>query len=139
MRFSGKVVRVGRFWHIEVPDLNVRTQGHTKKEAYEMIADAIESLVDRDGFQVGVYPGHGDYFEIDANDQATLFAFFLRQQRESSGVRLTEAARRLGQSSPNAYARYEQGKSVPTIAKLDELLAAVGTGKFVLRRSELDD
>lgn len=29
-----------------------------------MIADAIESLVDKDGFRVRVFPGSGEHFEI---------------------------------------------------------------------------
>jgi len=37
-------------------------------------------------------------------------------------------ARRLGQKSPNAYARYEQGRSVPTVEKLNELMRAIDPG-----------
>jgi transcriptional regulator with XRE-family HTH domain len=36
---------------------------------------------------------------------------------------------RLGVKSRNAYARYEQGVSVPTVEKLDELLRAVAPGR----------
>ena len=39
-----------------------------------------------------------------------------------------EVADRLGAKSRNAYARYEQGASVPTIEKLDQLLRAVSPG-----------
>ncbi len=38
---------------------------------------------------------------------------------------LAEVARRLGQKSPNAYARYEQGKSLPTVEKLYKLMKAI--------------
>jgi len=38
---------------------------------------------------------------------------------------LAQVAERLGATSINAYARYEQGRSVPTIHKLSELFAAV--------------
>jgi len=39
----------------------------------------------------------------------------------------------LGAKSRNAYARYEQGRSVPTVEKLDKLLQAVSGGRdFVL-------
>jgi transcriptional regulator with XRE-family HTH domain len=45
---------------------------------------------------------------------------------------LAEAADRLGARSRNAYARYEQGRTVPTVAKLDELLKAVAPGRDLL-------
>ena len=62
MRFSGQVQKAGRYWAIEVPILGVVTQGRTRKEAYEMIADAVESLVNKDGFHVEVFPGDEGYF-----------------------------------------------------------------------------
>jgi transcriptional regulator with XRE-family HTH domain len=56
--------------------------------------------------------------------------------REASGLTLAEAARRLGARSRNAYARYEQGSSVPTIEQLNRLIAAVSPGRdFVIRQS----
>ena len=98
-----------------------------------MIADAIESLVDKENFKVDVYPGKGDYFEIGSSDQATLGAFLLRRQRMKGGLTLAEVARRLGAKSHNAYARYEQGKSVPTFEKFNQLLSAVSPERdFVL-------
>jgi transcriptional regulator with XRE-family HTH domain len=56
----------------------------------------------------------------------------LRRQRQKSGLSLAEAADRLGARSRNAYARYEQGRTVPTVAKLDELLKAVAPGRDLL-------
>jgi transcriptional regulator with XRE-family HTH domain len=38
---------------------------------------------------------------------------------------LAEVADRLGVASINAYARYEQGRSIPTVQKLSQLFAAV--------------
>ena len=47
--------------------------------------------------------------------------------------RLADVAERLGAKSRNAYARYEQGESVPTADKLMELLVALDPGRdFVL-------
>lgn len=125
MRFAGRVFKVGRWWAIEVAVLDVVTQGRTKRDAYRMIADAIESLVDKRSFKVDVHPGRGDYFEVSAKDQATLFAFLLRQRRVAAGLSLEAVRQRLGLKSRNAYARYEQGTSVPTVDKLAKLLKAV--------------
>ena len=137
MRFAGRVFRVGRYWAIEVPILGIFTQGKTKKEAYAMMADAIESLVNKKGFRVQVFPGKGEYFEVGSSDQATFSAFLLRRQRTKRGLTLTEVARRLGAKSHNTYARYEQGKSVPTIEKFIQLLSAVSPERdFVLDESK---
>jgi DNA-binding transcriptional regulator YiaG len=114
----------------------VTSQGRTRKEAFEMIANAIEALVNKPDFKVEVFPGEGDYFEIGASDQAALTAFLLRRERTRSGLSLSEVSKRLGVRSPNAYARYEQGKSVPTVPKLTALLSAVSPHKnFVIVES----
>jgi hypothetical protein len=125
MRFSGKVWKEGRFWLVEVPALDILTQGTTKQEALEMIADVIEGYVDRSDFEVKVFVGNGGDIEVGSNDVSALTALYLRRRRQASGLTLMEVARRLGARSHNAYARYEQGKAVPTIEKLAELLAVV--------------
>lgn len=137
MRLAGRVFKVGKYWAIEAPILDVVTQGHTKKEAYEMIADAIESLVNKKGFKVEVFPGKGSYFELGSPDLLTLTAFLLRRQRMKQGLTLVEVAKRLGAKSHNSYARYEQGKSIPTIEKFNKLLSALSPDNdFVLVESQ---
>ena len=101
------------------------TQSLTKCEAFGMIADAIESLVNQEGFTIKVYTGKGTNFELGASDLAALCAFLLRQQQRKQGLTLTEVTKRLGATSNNAYARYEQGRSIPTVQKLSQLFAAV--------------
>ncbi|MBM3295557.1 MAG: helix-turn-helix transcriptional regulator [Candidatus Aminicenantes bacterium] len=91
-----------------------------------MIADAIEALVNKPGFQAKVYAGGGGNFEVGADDDAVLAALLLRRARARAGLSLAEVASRLGAKSVNAYARYEQGRSVPSVAKLSRLYAAVG-------------
>ena len=133
MRFNGNVFRNGKYWAIEVPMLGITTQGLTKRDAFEMIADAIETLVNKVGFTIDVFPGKGSHFEIGSSDQAALCAFLLRQQRRKQGLTLDEVTKRLGVTSHTAYARYEQGKAVPSIQKFYELLAAVSNGTdFIL-------
>ena len=137
MRLAGRVFKVSKYWAIEVPILGVATQGHTKKEAYEMIADAIESLVNKKGFKVEVFPGKGHYFELGSPDLSTLTAFLLRRQRMKQGLTLVEVSKRLGAKSHNTYARYEQGKSIPTIEKFSKLLSALSPDNdFVLVESQ---
>ena len=135
MRFAGRVFKVDRYWAIELPILGVVTQGRTKKDAFQMIADAIESLADRKDFKITVFPGKGEYFEIAASDQGILIALLLRRQRTLRGLTLAEVTKLLGAKSQNTYARYEQGKAVPTVSKLNQLLAAVSSKEFVLIES----
>lgn len=140
MRFQGRVFKAGRYWAIEVPVLGVVTQGRTKKDAYLMIADAIEALVNKEGFKAQVYPGTGEYFEIGASDQGALTALLLRRERARAGLSLSQVAQRMNARSLNAYARYEQGRSVPTVQKLSELAAAVSPDRdFVLVESRVSE
>ncbi len=137
MRFYGKVYKDGKFWLAEVPLLDTMTQGHTRKEAFVMVKELLETLVNRPGFSVSVHPGkHGD-FEVGSNDSRGLISLFLRRQREKSGLSLSEAAERLGAKSRNAYARYERGTSMPSLEKLAELYRAVAPGKDIVLHQSL--
>ncbi len=136
MRFEGRVFKVGRHWAVEVPILGVVTQGRTRNDALEMIADAVESLVNKKGFEVAVFRGYGEHFEIGASHQAALTALLLRRERLKAGLSLAQVAARLGAKSLNAYARYEQGRTTPSVQKLSELLSVVvPQGDFVLVES----
>jgi DNA-binding XRE family transcriptional regulator/predicted RNase H-like HicB family nuclease len=125
MRFRGCVYKNGRHWLAEIPSLAYMTQGRTKKEALAMICDLVESLVDQEGFIAEIHDAKGEYFELGSQDIKALVALLLQRKRELSGLSLAEAADRLGASSRNAYARYEQGKVAPTVEKLCQLLRAV--------------
>lgn len=127
MRFEGRVWKdkASKFWLIEVPLLDVMTQGTSKQDAYRMISDAIEVLVDRRGFKVNVQSLGGSDLTVGANQGSILIALMLKRQREAHHLTLMEVARRLHSKSPNAYARYEQGKSIPTVEKLNQLMKAI--------------
>ena len=138
MRFVGQVFKAGKYWAIEIPILDIATQGRTKKEAYEMIADAVASLVNKNDFEVRVFGTKGRVFEIGASDQGALTALLLRRMRQKAGLSLEEVAARLGSKSPNSYARYEQGRSVPSVAKFAKLFSAVAPNReFVIMESRV--
>ena len=84
-----------------------------------MAADLIETMAGMKGFRATVYPTGGTSFEVGANRLGVLLA-------------LADAAQRLGQRSKNAYARYEQGKTMPTVEKLEQLLAAIAPGQRIV-------
>lgn len=125
MRFSGKIYKDGKFWLAEIPILDLMTQGRTKKEAYEMIADMLESLLNKKDFKVVVYKKSKESFEVGSLEPKHMISLLLQRKREISGLSLSQVANLMGVSSRNSYARYEQGRSVPTVEKLHELLHAV--------------
>ena len=101
-----------------------------------MVADLVATMANKKGLRVDVFPGDRGAFEVGTEDVGTLVAVMLRRQREKHGLSLSEVARRLGSRSKTSYARYEQGRSVPTVEKLFELLAAVAPGEdFVFHES----
>jgi DNA-binding XRE family transcriptional regulator len=113
----------------EVPVFDALTQGRSRKEALAMVADWFVTMVDRKRFAVEVEPVSRETFEVSAGDARSMVSLMLQRQRQRSGLSLAQVAKRLGVKSRNAYARYEQGVSVPTIEKLDELLRAVAPGR----------
>ncbi len=134
MRFEGRVKRSGRLWLVEIPAFDAATQGRSKREAFAMAEDLIETMSDTQGFQVTTFPLGGESFEIEANRVGTLIALLLRRQRERHGLTLSEVAERLGQRSRNAYARYEQGKAMPSVEKLEQLLKAIAPDQRIVWR-----
>lgn len=136
MRFQGCVRKDGRFWVAEVPVFDALTQGRSRKEALVMTEDWFRTMIDQKGFTVAVEAVRDHEFEVFAADSRSMISLLLRRQRQKSGLSLAQIAERLGAKSRNAYARYEQGVSVPTVDKLDELLRAVAPGRdLVLQQS----
>ena len=125
MRFSGKIYQAGSFWLAEIPILDVMTQGYSQEEAVEMVADLIETMANEDTFQADVFLGTDGVFEVGSTNPKIMTSLLLKRKRELSGLSLSQAANKLGMSSRNAYARYEQGRSIPSIVKLNELLHAI--------------
>ena len=132
MRFQGTLYKDGRHWLAEVSVFDAMTQGRTRADTLSMMADWFETLLGTAAGSVRAIAVTRTNFEIVADDTARMISLLLRRQRQKSGLSLAEAAERLGARSRNAYARYEQGRTVPTVAKLDELLKAVAPGRDLL-------
>jgi predicted RNase H-like HicB family nuclease len=137
MRFQGRLFRDGRWWLAEVPVFDAMTQGRSRKEALGMIADWFITMVDREDFSVRIHKAGKEDFEVSSDDARAMISLLLQRQRQRSGLTLAQVARRLGAKSRNAYARYEQGVSVPTVEKLDQLLRAIAPHRdLVVRQSD---
>lgn len=132
MRFQGKLSRDGKWWLAEVALFDAMSQGNSRREALEMIGDWFTSIVGRKGFRVQVHATGRETFEVGSDDTRTMISLLLRRQRHRSGLSLAQAAERLEAKSRNAYARYEQGVSMPTVEKLEELLRAIAPEREIV-------
>lgn len=140
MELEGKLWKSGKLWLVEVPALEVMTQGFSREEALSMIADAIEGLVDcyfpndSDGFKVNVIEYKRRVIGVSSSNNSLMLAFSLRRQREASKSTVREVSERLGSNSPNSYARYEKGRARISLDQYERLLQAVNPQqKFHLR------
>lgn len=137
MELEGKIWKDGKFWLVEVPSIDVCTQGHTKKEALEMIEDAIKELIisyfsdrDAESFTISVCDYKKNSIGITCSDNSLILAFSLRRQREMSKSTVRDVSERLGSKSPNAYAQYERGNVKVTVDQFERLLQAVNPNKY---------
>lgn len=131
MELEGKIWKSGKFWLVEVPALQMMTQGHSREEAINMIIDAIEGLIEcyfpneSKDFKVSVLQYKRGIIGISTSNNSLMLAFSLRRQREVSKSTVREVSERLGSNSPNAYARYEKGKTRISLDQYERLLHAV--------------
>lgn len=133
MELEGKVWKDpnSSWWLVEVFFLDLMTQGKTKKEALEMLNDAViellrdsyEDLLDKN-FQLTINLYEHDVIGLGASDNTLLFALGLKRQRLRSGSTIRDVSKRLKSSSPNAYARYERAQARPSLEKYAELMHA---------------
>lgn len=126
---EGRIWKDGKFWLVEVSALDIMTQGKTKKEAYVMIKDAIETHVHVESFSVLITPGDADEFNVSTEnerDVALLIALMLKRQRVKRHLTLEDMRKRLDVGSRSNYAQYEKGISVPGIVQLSKFVEAMG-------------
>lgn len=133
MELEGRVWKdpESSWWLVEISFLDVMTQGRTRKEALEMIKDAVWELVkDSYGdlldkhFALSVHLYEKGVIGMGATDEKLLFALGLKRQRVKSGSTIRDVSKRLKSTSPNAYARYERARARPSLEKYAELMHA---------------
>jgi predicted RNase H-like HicB family nuclease len=135
MEFQGNVWKEGRFWLVEIPALDLMTQGKTKAEALLMIEDATMGLIKayfkiekKETIKIDVTLYEKDIIALSSNQTNLLLSLSLKRQREKSGTTLQEAAGRLGSDSPNSYAQYERGRTNVSVLQYEKLLEAANPG-----------
>lgn len=124
MQIEGKIYKDGKQWLVEVPILDVMTQGKTRKQALNMIIDAISLLVEQKRF-VKLVQTSSDAFLLSCDDTKKLLAIILKRQRLKNDLTLEEMAEQLKVKSKNTYAQYEQGRSEPSLSQMQKILRAI--------------
>jgi predicted RNase H-like HicB family nuclease len=131
MELEGRLWKSGKFWLVEVPAIDVMTQGRSREEAKKMIADAIDGLIscyfpnESLDLEITVIEYKKGIIGISTSNNSLMLAFSLRRQREASKSTIREVSERLGSNSPNAYARYEKGRTRISLDQYERLLQAV--------------
>lgn len=125
MVLEGKVWKDKKHWLIEVPALDVMTQGRSRHEAFSMLKDAIALLCNQKGFRLNIRTYDRSIFVVGSNDQKTLLALMLKRQRAKHNLSIAGMAERLHVKSKNTYAQYEQGRNEPSFGKMQEFLTAM--------------
>jgi len=137
MKFQGKAYKDGKYWLAEIPILELMTQGHSKKELLVMVEDLFTTLSNNSELEVNVQCDKNGNLEVGTNNSKIFVGLLLKRKRNLNNLTVEEVSKRLGSSSKNSYARYEQGKSLPSFDKLQELLCAVGASSdFVINESK---
>ena len=127
MKIEGTLKKAKNYWAASVPLLLVYTQGKSKKDACLMVKDAIESLVESDGFEVSVSMETSSTFTVKSGDEARLIAFALKQQRNHHRLSIRDVVSRMGLKSPTSYSQYETGKVNPSLEKISRLFCAINS------------
>jgi predicted RNase H-like HicB family nuclease len=114
-----------KYWPVEIPALGIHTQGKSKKDAYAMAKDAIETIADDKKLELSVVPTGELTFNLEVSSSKELISIILRHLRLSRDRKIVDISKRLGSNSPNAYARYERGEVMPSLDRLTDLIEAI--------------
>ena len=91
MELEGKIWKSGKFWFMEIPSIDVCTQGFSRQKALKMIEDAIKVLIegyfpkqDLNSFKITVNDYGKNEIGITTTNNSLMVAFSLIRQRELS-------------------------------------------------------
>lgn len=126
LQLRGWIKKSGNWWAIGCNDIAVYTQGTTRKDAGEMLCDAICELADDPEFPVEVdIPARAEEITIGFPDAKRAIAFLLQRQRMFGKKRLADVAKIAGKSV-SGIKQFESGRHDPGISKAIELFEALG-------------
>ena len=133
MKLEGRVWKDHKFWLVELPLLDLLTQGKSKKNALFMIKDAVELLINDKSFSCKIIPTKDKIFYLDTEEIDLLIPLILKRLRERNNLSIREVAERLGHKSHTAYARYETGKVKASLDKFVECVKVIDEHDLILK------
>ena len=128
MEFTARIIKEGKFWLGEIKELELITQGRSRKEAVFMVKDLLnEMLFDQFGKKIifEVLKEEKEALVISIKDLYAI-PFVLKRLRTIKGRTIKEISKQCGFKSLNAYAQYEQGKRIPGLLQFEKLLEIMG-------------
>ena len=91
MLFAGTIEKSGKYWAINVDDLSLTTQGKTREDAFKMLQDSVEMLLDddqdRDLAKIEFFEDDKKSFAMRFKDTDAMLPFIL--ERLCFGSRLS--------------------------------------------------
>ena len=130
MVLLGKVFKnkeTGKYWAIEIPSLEIYTQGKSKADALNMAEDAVAEMLGKNISEVTIASNKDDEFYVSCADTKAIVSAVLKARRLSAGLTMQEVADQMGEKSVTGYARYEQGTTEPGFDKLNAILDILST------------
>jgi DNA-binding XRE family transcriptional regulator len=131
MIIRGTAKACGSMWTASIPVLDAMTQGRDRHDAIHMSVAWIRDILDITEMPITYRisrNGRHALFDLvitDPDVMRLIIPLILRRLRAKHGFSLADMARSLGARSRNAYARYEQGHSMPTIVQFDRLMRSL--------------
>ena len=126
MQVTGDIWKDGKFWVVDCQTLNASTQGRTQKEALAMMVDWVKTMVDDSSYDIDIEMVEKRQFVMRVKNALPLVALIISRSRGASKKTLLQLAEDIGLKSPNSIHQYEAGKHDTGIARLNELLDAMG-------------
>jgi predicted RNase H-like HicB family nuclease len=138
MEFKPKITKDGKFYLVEIEELDGYTQGFSQEEAELMAQDYLVCMIDAyfdKQVEVKMSKDAQGKLVLTVPDEYAI-PLILRQLRAHSHKTIEEVSRACGFKSPNAYAQYEQGRRLPGIGQFIKLLEVFGATMEVKRLQE---
>ncbi|NRA68533.1 MAG: helix-turn-helix transcriptional regulator [Pseudobacteriovorax sp.] len=123
---KAKITKEGDLWLISIPAIDAVTQAHTRDELFPMLEDYIKEASEIEGIEFDYRDNGAHDVDVFLSPEKKIIPWLLGEFRENADVTLEEAAKRLNVKGKNAYKRYQDGESVPSISKFSELLEVTG-------------
>lgn len=128
---QGKIWKEKKLYLIEVPALDLMSQGKSKDDAFYMINDALSMHLEELGVQGFDHEAscwidkERSIFSVSIPWSKKVVGFMIQRLRERTNLSQRDLAKKMGYSSHNSIAAYESGRIQPTLEKFSEIMSGL--------------